>query len=55
MTNFGWWQALAMEYGRIFCSICFESLPVEEAYMDDQGQRWDMCKECGEREVRDRG
>ena len=32
------------------CCICFEWVPVEECWQDTEGQKWDMCGPCGERE-----
>jgi hypothetical protein len=51
MTNFGWWQSevMAASNGTAFmCMICFDVFPVSEAYADVIGQKWDMCRECGE-------
>lgn len=30
------------------CCLCFEKVPTAEAYTDAKGQRWDVCKTCGE-------
>lgn len=54
MTNFGWWQATAFTAGRFICCICFEAYPLDAAWEDVDGQRWDMCAACGPREEVDR-
>ena len=46
VTSFGYWQNLAMSNGTFFCMICFDVFPVGEAYEDDKGQKWDICKLC---------
>lgn len=28
------------------CCICFEYIPVDELYVDDDGQKWDVCQKC---------
>lgn len=28
------------------CCICFEYIPVEDLYKDEQGQKWDVCQKC---------
>jgi hypothetical protein len=33
--------------GNFMCCICFAILPVAEAYVDENGDRWDMCSPCG--------
>lgn len=36
--------------GRIthkLCCICFQYIPFDELWVDDLGQRWDMCVGCG--------
>lgn len=47
MTGFGWWNELAYLAGQFMCCICFEGFPVEQAWQDADGQRWDMCPACG--------
>lgn len=31
----------------MMCCICFEYTKVDELWVDDEGQTWDMCKGCG--------
>lgn len=45
MTNFGWWAGQVPE-GYFLCVECFEGRPVEEAWADETGQRWDVCRAC---------
>lgn len=33
----------------LYCCICFKELTPETCWVDDMGQKWDMCEECGER------
>jgi len=32
------------------CCICFEYVPVDNLWRDENGQRWDMCQDCGNTE-----
>jgi hypothetical protein len=34
----------------LYCSICYESLTLDQCYQDSDGQRWDICKPCAARE-----
>ena len=52
MTSFGWFAEEAAKHGRIMCCICFEGVPVEQAWRDPDGQAWDMCQTCGDSEHR---
>lgn len=36
--------------GMVMCCICFKRVPVDDVYEDLDGQKWDMCQSCGERE-----
>ena len=39
------------EHGRcLYCCLCFKPLTEDECWADANGQKWDMCKECGEAE-----
>lgn len=40
------------EHHCLYCCICFKTLVPEECWVDEKGQRWDICKECGEEEER---
>jgi len=33
----------------VWCCICFGHFTIDELYEDSEG-KWDMCRECGERE-----
>ena len=33
--------------GQVMCCICFGRFTQDELWVDGQGDRWDMCKECG--------
>lgn len=35
--------------GTFMCAACFEKFAVTDAWQDGEGQRWDLCRECGER------
>lgn len=50
MTNFGYWQDLAMANGKCICMVCMEPVPLDEVWVDSEGVRWDVCKPCGDRE-----
>ena len=40
------------EGGRcLYCPLCFRSDFGYEHWVDDDGQKWDLCKECGEKEA----
>lgn len=47
MTSFAYWQA-QMPDGWFLCMSCFESFLIAEAFEDEGGQKWDVCKGCGE-------
>jgi hypothetical protein len=49
VTNFGYWADRVPD-GQFLCCLCFEAFPTEQAWMDADGQRWDMCDTCGESE-----
>lgn len=36
-------------YG-LFCCICFVGLTPDTCYKDENGDKWDMCEECGKHE-----
>jgi hypothetical protein len=39
------------EGGRcLYCCLCFKPLEPEECWADADGQKWDLCQECGESE-----
>lgn len=48
MTSFGYWQAEANKAGLFMCMICFESFPIDQAYTDSNGDKWDSCVSCEE-------
>lgn len=48
MTDFNYWNNLAAQDGGVFCCICFEFVKFDDAYVDKDGQKWDMCNPCGE-------
>lgn len=44
-------RASEHEHGRcLYCCICFVDLEPETCYVDQEGQRWDMCEACGTHE-----
>lgn len=39
------------EGGRcLYCCICFKTLTPEECWADPDGQKWNMCEQCGNTE-----
>ena len=48
MTDFGWWQRLAVMGGSFICSECMNVFPLEEAWTDADGEFWDICRGCWE-------
>jgi len=38
--------------GRVMCCICFNRFTQDELYVDEAGDKWDECKECGESNAR---
>jgi hypothetical protein len=35
------------EYGRcLYCCLCFETLTPDECWVDEQGDKWDVCVPC---------
>lgn len=41
------------EGGRcLYCCLCFRSdLTPDDCWEDEHGQKWDVCKDCGERDL----
>lgn len=35
---------------RKMCCLCFDFVPVDELFVDNAGDRWDMCRTCGQLE-----
>jgi hypothetical protein len=35
----------------LYCPLCFRSDDGYEKWVDEQGQAWDLCRECGEAEA----
>lgn len=48
----GYDSSLARFDGGFLCCICFERVENKDAWRDPDGQAWDMCQSCGEREGR---
>ena len=35
-------------FGRcLYCCVCFKELDPETCWVDDAGEKWDLCLECG--------
>lgn len=34
----------------LYCCLCFKDLTADICFKDKDGQKWDMCQECGERD-----
>lgn len=32
--------------GHKMCCLCFEFIPIDDLYVDREGQKWDTCKPC---------
>jgi alpha-tubulin suppressor-like RCC1 family protein len=39
--------------GKVMCQICWHRFDQDGMYVDNQGDRWDVCEKCG-REDADR-
>lgn len=39
------------EHACLYCCICFEDITEETAWQDEAGQKWDVCRPCGEKEA----
>lgn len=46
MTSFGYWQGEAAKHDKFVCMLCFDWRPIEEAFEDEYGDKWDTCKPC---------
>jgi hypothetical protein len=46
---------IAKADGLLMCCICYERIPADEAWRDDNDDRWDMCQSCGEQQGENRG
>lgn len=49
MTSFGYW-ADRVPHGQFLCALCYEARPLDQAWTDEAGQRWDICTDCKTRE-----
>lgn len=38
------------EHVCLYCGLCFTDLTPETCWADEHGQKWDLCRECGEAE-----
>lgn len=38
------------EHFCLYCTICFETLEIDECWTDPEGVTWDLCHTCGENE-----
>lgn len=36
---------------RMICCACAEWVDLDDLYVDEDGQKWDLCKPCEEREA----
>lgn len=36
----------ASEHRCLYCCLCFRPLTPEECWEDEDGQKWDVCREC---------
>lgn len=52
MTDFAYWQQIFVNDGKFYCADCMEVFDLSQAMVDDQGQKWDVCLGCHDREVR---
>lgn len=37
--------------GRVMCCLCMDYFERDALWVDEHGDRWDMCRECGEAEA----
>ena len=42
--------AFDAEKQMLICELCVRWASFDELYVDNDGVRWDVCKECGEHE-----
>lgn len=38
--------------GKVMCAICFERVELDELYVDENKDRWDVCLNCREDEIK---
>ena len=50
MTSFGWWQEQVAKAQLVMCCICYEGVTLDDVWVDSEGVRWDICKDCADRE-----
>jgi hypothetical protein len=36
--------------GTVWCCVCFDHFTEDELYVDEDGQKWDICKPCKARD-----
>lgn len=41
--------AIDTDNRRLICEICIEWVGFDDLYRDDNGDAWDVCRECGEK------
>ena len=39
------WDAVCPD-NTFMCCLCFDKIAVEDAYVDDEGGKWDACEPC---------
>jgi hypothetical protein len=39
-----------MAPGTFMCMQCLDGLPIADAWVDEEGQAWDVCQQCHELE-----
>jgi len=32
--------------GTVMCCLCFEAIPVDQLWVDNDGYKWDVCVPC---------
>lgn len=36
--------------GKVMCALCFDRVTASEAWRDRNGQAWDLCVSCGDKD-----
>lgn len=45
MTSFEFWACQVPPW-MFLCTDCFEAKNKDQAWVDDKGQKWDVCLDC---------
>jgi len=51
VTSLAWWERWVGP-GHFLCQLCFERFQISDAWHDEDGTAWDVCRACKAAEER---